>query len=90
MLLVCNYNLPTGHRRNGARFLPYFSCLNRKIIPLNVKYVLVAFRWHVILRNLRRGTTESLEWAKISSEEMAQKLICRWTSSLFTFQQLKF
>ena len=44
---------------------------------MNDKYVLVAFGWHVILRNLRRGTTESLEQAKIRSEETAQKHICR-------------
>ena len=35
-------------------------------------YVLVAFGWYIILRNLCRGTTESLKQAKICSEETVQ------------------
>ena len=82
MLLACNYNLPTGHNRNAARFLPYFSC-NRKIIPLNDMYVLVASDG--VLRNLRRGPTANLEQAKNSSEETAQKHICRRPSHCLHF-----
>ena len=48
-------------------------------------YILVVFGWYVILRNLRRGTTESLEQAKIRSEETAQKHICRRTARLHCF-----
>ena len=40
-------------------------------------YVLVAFRWYVILRNMRGGTTENLEQAWIRSKEIVQKHICR-------------
>ena len=65
--------MPTGHNRNTARFLPYFSC-NHKIIPLNDMYVLEASDG--VLRNLRRGPTANLEQAKNRSEETAQKHIC--------------
>ena len=47
------------------------------MIPLNDMHVLVAFGWYVLLRNLRGGTTESLQQAKIRSEETPQKYICR-------------
>ena len=78
MLLVCNYNYNYITAKHGKIFTIFFSCLNRKIIPLNDKYVRVAFRWHVILRNLRRGTTESLEQAKmIPVQRKWHKNICR-------------
>ena len=44
---------------------------------MNDIYVLIAFGWYIILRNLPRGPTASLEQAKIRSEETAQEHICR-------------